>query len=63
MAVKPIPEGYHSVTPYLAVEGAHKLLEFVKQAFGAEETFRMDSDAGRTGAYGCLVRSIPSQPS
>jgi uncharacterized glyoxalase superfamily protein PhnB len=35
MAVKPIPEGYHSVTPYLAVEGADKLLEFVKKAFDA----------------------------
>jgi uncharacterized glyoxalase superfamily protein PhnB len=37
MAVKPIPEGYHSVTPYLAVEGAEKLLNFVKQAFDAVE--------------------------
>ena len=37
MAVKPIPEGYHSVTPYLAVEGADKLLDFVKQAFDAVE--------------------------
>jgi uncharacterized glyoxalase superfamily protein PhnB len=35
MAVKPIPEGYHSITPYLTVEGADKLLDFVKQAFGA----------------------------
>ncbi len=41
MGVKPIPEGYHTVTPYLAVNGAEKLLSFVKQAFGAEETFRM----------------------
>jgi PhnB protein len=37
MAVKPIPEGYHSVTPYLAVEGADKLLEFVKRAFDAAD--------------------------
>jgi PhnB protein len=36
MPVKPIPEGYHSVTPYLAVEGADTLLEFVKRAFDAE---------------------------
>jgi uncharacterized glyoxalase superfamily protein PhnB len=36
MAVKPIPEGYHSITPYLVVEGADKLLDFVKQAFDAE---------------------------
>ena len=41
MAVNPIPEGYHTVTPYLIVEGAAGLLEFVKSAFGAEERFRM----------------------
>jgi PhnB protein len=38
MAVKPIPEGYHSVTPYLVVDRAEKLLDFTKRAFGAEET-------------------------
>jgi PhnB protein len=37
MAVKPIPEGYHSVTPYLAVEGTDKLFEFVKTAFDAAD--------------------------
>ncbi len=37
MAVNPIPEGYRTVTPYLVVEGAANVLEFVKQAFGAEE--------------------------
>jgi len=42
MAVKPIPEGYHSVTPYLIVQDAGRLLDFVKQVFEAEETFRMD---------------------
>lgn len=36
MAVKPIPEGYHSVTPYLVVPGVARLLDFLKQAFGAE---------------------------
>lgn len=41
MAVKPIPDGYHSVTPYLTVEGADALLDFVSQAFSAEETVRM----------------------
>ena len=39
MAVKPIPDGYHSVTPYLVVQGAAKLIEFLKKAFGAEEVF------------------------
>lgn len=37
MAVKWIPDGYHSVTPYLVVEGVGKLLDFVKQAFDAKE--------------------------
>ena len=41
MAVKPIPEGYHTVTPYLVVEGAGKLIDFLKQAFDAEVVFRM----------------------
>ncbi len=44
MAVKPIPEGYHTVTPYLIVKGAARLIDFMKQAFRAEETFRMDHD-------------------
>ena len=44
MAVKPVPEGYHSVTPYLVVEDAGKLIEFMKDVFGAEETFRMGGE-------------------
>jgi PhnB protein len=36
MAVKPIPEGYHSVTPYLIVKDADKLLQFVQKAFKAQ---------------------------
>ena len=47
MALKPIPDGYHTVTPYLVVEGAEKLLEYVKQAFGAEEVVRMDGPNGK----------------
>lgn len=35
MAVKPIPDGYHTVTPYLIVDEGEKLLEFMKRAFGA----------------------------
>ena len=38
MAVKPIPEGHHSVTPYLIVPGVAKLIDFLKQAFEAKET-------------------------
>lgn len=39
--VKPIPEGYHSVTPYLIVDDAAAALDFYKQAFGATEVMRM----------------------
>jgi PhnB protein len=49
MAVKPIPEGYHTVTPYLIVEGAAGLLDFLKQAFDAEEVFRMPGQDGKVG--------------
>ena len=38
---KPIPEGYHSVTPYLVVDDANAAIEFYKRAFGATEKFRM----------------------
>lgn len=46
--VRPIPEGYHSVTPYLIVKGAAAALEFYKKAFGAIETVRMQ-DGARIG--------------
>ncbi len=49
MAVKPIPEGYHSITPYLVVNGAAKVLDFVKQAFGAQEVMRMPGPNGTIG--------------
>ena len=38
MAVKAVPDGYHSVTPYLVVPGVAKLIEFLKQAFDAKVT-------------------------
>jgi PhnB protein len=41
MAPKPIPEGYHTLTPTLAVEDATAAIEFYKQAFGAKERFVM----------------------
>lgn len=40
MAVKPIPDGYHSVTPYLIVKGAAKAIDFYKNAYGAKEIMR-----------------------
>jgi PhnB protein len=47
--VKPIPEGYHTATPYLIVTGAAKAIEFYKKAFGAEEIMRMAQPDGRIG--------------
>jgi PhnB protein len=49
MATKPIPEGYHSVTPYLIVKGAARAIDFYKQAFGATELVRMDGPDGTIG--------------
>lgn len=46
---KPIPEGYHSVTPYLIVKGAARALEFYKKAFNATELFRMEGPGGTVG--------------
>jgi PhnB protein len=49
MSVKPIPEGFHTATPYLAIEGAGEAIEFYKRAFGATERFRMNTPDGRVG--------------
>ncbi len=45
--VKPIPDGYHSVTPYLIVDGAARAIEFYKDAFGATELKRMEMPDGK----------------
>jgi PhnB protein len=47
--VRPIPEGYHTVTPYLCIKGAADALEFYKKAFGATEVMRMPQPDGRIG--------------
>jgi len=47
MAVSPIPAGYHSVTPYLIIDGAAKAIDFYKKAFEAEELFRMPMPDGK----------------
>jgi PhnB protein len=44
--VKPIPEGYRSITPYLILDGAAKAIDFYKKAFGATEIMRMESPDG-----------------
>src|SRR5438270_813920 len=47
--VKPIPDGYHTATPYLIVNGASEALDFYKKAFGATELFRMAGPGGKIG--------------
>jgi PhnB protein len=47
--VKAIPDGYHTVTPYLIVEGAARLIDFMKEAFGADEVERMSRANGTIG--------------
>ena len=59
MAVKPIPEGYHSVTPYLIIEGAGEAIEFYKQAFGAEELFRFPTPDGKVGHAEIKIGNSP----
>jgi PhnB protein len=49
MAVKPIPDGYASITPYLAVDDAAEAIEFYKKAFGAKERGRMEAPGGKIG--------------
>ena len=49
MGVKPIPEGYHTATPYLAVDDAAEALEYYKKAFGAKERGRMEAPDGKIG--------------
>jgi PhnB protein len=49
MATRPIPEGYHTATPYLAIDGAAEALEYYKKAFGAKERMRMNAPDGRIG--------------
>ncbi|HUR55835.1 MAG TPA: VOC family protein [Gemmataceae bacterium] len=46
MPVKPIPDGYNSVTPYLVIKGAAEALEFYKSVFGATELMRFDGPNG-----------------
>jgi PhnB protein len=47
--VKPIPEGYHSVTPYLIVDGAAEAIDFYRKALGASERMRMPGPDGKIG--------------
>ena len=47
MAVKPIPDGYHTVTPYLTVDDPGAVIDFLKKAFDAQETYAMRDSEGK----------------
>jgi PhnB protein len=47
--VKPVPDGYHTITPYLATRDASAAIEYYKSVFGAEELCRMPGADGRIG--------------
>jgi len=49
MAIKPIPEGYESITPYLVMKGASAAIDYYKKVFGATERMRMDAPGGMIG--------------
>jgi PhnB protein len=49
MAVKPIPDGYHSVTPYLTVKDGHKAIDFYQRAFGARVRLMMPGPNNSVG--------------
>jgi PhnB protein len=53
-AFKKIPEGYHTVTPYLIVKGAAEAIEFYKKAFDAEEIARMFGSDGKSIAHAVI---------
>ena len=47
--VKPIPDGYHAITPYLSVRDATSAIAFYTKAFGAKLKLRMDAPGGKVG--------------
>ena len=47
MAVQPVPEGYHTLSTYLAVDDANEAIEYYKEVFGAKERVRMDGPEGK----------------
>ncbi|SEK58457.1 VOC family protein [Nitrosovibrio tenuis] len=55
MPIKPIPDGYHSITPYLMINGAAGAIEFYKRAFGAKEMFKMGAPGDKIGHAEILI--------
>ena len=59
MSTKPIPDGYHTVTPYLTVRNATAALDFYQRAFGATVLMRMDAPDGKIGHAEFLIEGSP----
>src|SRR5436190_21128196 len=59
MPVKPIPDGYHTVTPYLIVKDAARAIDFYKKAFGATELMRLAAADGKIGHAEILIGNSP----
>lgn len=57
--VKPVPDGYHTVTPYLVLKGAARAIDFYKQAFGATELLRMPRADGTLGHAEIKIGTSP----
>jgi PhnB protein len=53
---KPIPDGYHAITPYLIVDGAARAIDFYKKVFGATELFRFPTPQGKIGHAELRIR-------
>ena len=58
-AVKPIPDGYHSVTLYLILDDAARAIEFYKKGLGAIELMRMPAPGGRIGHAEIKIGNSP----
>jgi PhnB protein len=55
MSIKPIPDGYQAITPYLIVDGANSAIEFYKTVFGATERMRIGAPGGKIGHAELLI--------
>jgi PhnB protein len=60
-SVNPVPKGFHSVTTYLVSPGVPRLLDFLKQAFGAEETIRTNRSDGSV-SHAVVEMGEPMEP-
>ena len=59
MPAKPIPDGYHTATPYLIVKGAANAIDFYKKAFGARELMRHAEPSGKVGHAEIKIGNSP----